>query len=158
MNWKKELLQVREKWYLEKYVAARDHGVPLAKPYRDTDTSSLIRAVFDWLKFNNHYVNRTNAEGRVYIEKVQCVGKVIEHVRHTPSTTNKGTVDLDSIINGKPVKIKCKATKDRMRESQFIENAILENSGGIYIGVTDMDMFLQWYKSFTNVQVSTATI
>lgn len=155
MNWKKELLKKREEWYLEKYQAAKDHGVPLAKPYRDTDTNSLTRAVYDWLKFHNHYVNRINVVGRVHIEKVKCVGKVIEHARHTPSTTNKGTADIDSIISGKPIKIeiKCKATKDRMRESQFAEKARIENSGGVYVIVTDMETFIKWYKSFTNVQV-----
>src|SRR5690242_6156339 len=118
MNGKKELLEVRNSFYLKKYQAAKDFGVPLPKPYTDKTTNGLTTCVFDWLKFNGHYVNRLNSQGHARIEKIPLAnGKVLEKVRYTHGSTNKGTADIDSIINGKPVKIeiKCAATRDRIR-------------------------------------------
>lgn len=62
----------------------------------------------------------------------------------------KGTADIDSIINGKPVKIeiKCLATHDRMRPEQAKEQTRIEAAGGIYLVVTNMEDFIKWYKEF----------
>ncbi len=149
--WKKELLQAREKWYLKNYEAARDFGVPIAKSYKDDNTNGLTKCIYDWLKFHNHYVNRINTQGQVRIEKIQLAfGNVRKNVRWTKGTTNRGTADIDSIINSKPVKIevKCAGTKDRMSDNQNKEKDRIESAGGVYIIATGMDMFCDWYKQF----------
>ena len=68
----------------------------------------------------------------------------------THGSTNKGTADIDCIIDGKPIKIeiKCAATKDRISKYQEQEKQKIEAAGGIYIVVTDMQMFVEWYNEF----------
>jgi len=151
MNWKEELLRAREQWYLKKYQGARDFGVPVPKRYRDDSSNDLLRSVYDWLKFNNCYVNRVNVQGQVRIEKVPLAnGLVRELVSWTRGTTNKGSSDLISLINNRfvAIEIKCKTTRDRIRSDQLKEKKRVEASGGIYLIVTDMSMFLEWYKLF----------
>lgn len=148
MNWKAELLAAREKWYLSHYTAAHDFGVPLAKPYSDTTSNGITKAVYDWLKYHGHYVNRINTQGQPRVEKVQLAfGNVRERVLWTHGTTNKGTADIDAIINGKPVKIevKCKATGDRVSKDQLKERARIEKAQGIYFVAVDMQSFVEWY-------------
>ncbi len=151
MNWKHHLLELRNKWYLKKYQAAADFGVPIPVTYRDDTTNGLTRCVYDYLKFNGHYVNRINTQGQARIEKIQCFNKIIEKVRYTPGTTNKGTSDLIAIINGKhiAIEIKCGKTKDMMRRDQFKERERVETAGGVFIIVIDMQTFVDWYKTFT---------
>lgn len=92
MDWKEQLLEARKQWFHKAYPeACKDHGVPLAKPYRDNNTNGLTRSVFDWMKFHNHYVNRLNSQGQARIEKIKCFGgRVIEKTRFTRGTTNQG--------------------------------------------------------------------
>ncbi len=124
-------------------------------PYSDQTTNKLTTAVCDWLKYSGHYVNRINTQGQARVEKIECFGgKIIEKTRYSYGTTNRGTADVDSIINGKPVKIevKCAATGDKVTKEQLEEKDRIERAGGIYIFVMDMPGFVQWYKEFTYIE------
>jgi hypothetical protein len=125
-------------------------------PYNDTTTNGLTKAVLDWLKFSGCYANRISIQGTARIEKVPLAnGRVLEKVRYTPSMSNKGTADIDAIVNGRPVKIeiKCKETKDRQRDDQKKEQARIEKAGGTYLVVGTMVQFLEWFYEFTRVRV-----
>ncbi len=41
MDWKRQLLGVRGKWYLKNYQGVRDFCVPVPKAYRDNTTHGL---------------------------------------------------------------------------------------------------------------------
>lgn len=154
MDWQHELKSLRHKWYLNKYQAAQDFGVPLPKPYRDDTTNGLTRCITDFLKFSNHYVNRINSQGQVRAETVQLAhGNIRKNYKWVHGATNRGTADLDAIIAGRTLKIeiKCKATKDRLRPDQLKEKARIEQAGGVYYVVTDMASFLTWYKQLIEV-------
>ena len=114
------------------------------KPYSDITTNGLTNAVYDWMKYSGHYVNRIHTTG--------VARKINGKLTYTHGTTNTGTADIDCIIDSKPVKIeiKCAATKDRVRPHQQAERARIEAAGGVYIIVSDMTSFIEWYNSFVN--------
>jgi hypothetical protein len=155
MNWKEELKRLK----LEDIKAKAPGFFDLSggysmkvKRYCDKTTNGLTAAVYDWLKFNKHYVNRINVQGQCRVEKIEMAGgRTIEKLRYTPSMTNKGTADLMAIIKGLPVsiEIKCAATRDRQSEDQRKEQKRIEQAGGVYLIVTDMEQFVKWYKEFT---------
>lgn len=157
-DYKKRLKELKLQ-YLEKtapdfFTLSGGYKMKIAA-YNDQTTNGLTKCVYDFLKHSGHYVNRINTQGQARIEKIQLAhGRTLEKLKFTPSTTNKGTADLDSIIQGKPVKIeiKCKATKDRMRDDQRKEQKKIEAAGGIYYVCRDMETFLQWYdETFNNL-------
>jgi len=152
MDWKNRLLKLREQWYLTNYEGARDFGVPKANSYNDKTANGLIRCIYEWLKFNNHYVNRINTQGQVRVEKVQLAhGGVRENIKWTTGTTNKGTADIDSIINSRPVKIEVKVGKDHLSTDQIKEMNRVLKAGGIYYVAHDMESFVKWYDDHTRI-------
>jgi hypothetical protein len=149
MNWKQKLLTAREQWFLKKYQAAREFGVPFSGLYSDQTTNGLTRCVCDFLKFNGHYYNRVNSQGQVRLETVQLSnGGSFKKAKWTYGTSNRGTADITAIIFGKHVaiEIKCKGTRDRIRPTQLIEKRRIEAAGGIYYIATDMESFTGWYE------------
>ncbi len=146
MNWKQQLRQKKlefiQQHHPDFYKLSGGDGMKTL-PYSDATTSGLTTAVYDWLKYNGHYCNRINTTG--------VARKINGKLQYTRSNTNRGTADLDAIIDGKPVKIeiKCSATKDRVSKYQVEEQSRIEASGGVYIVVTDMPSFVEWYQSFT---------
>lgn len=147
LNWKPSLLKIREKYYLQNFRAARDFGVPRPTPYNDKTANGLTRCVCDFLKFSGHYSNRINSMG---IQRRTKAGEM----RWSYGATNKGTADIDAIINGVPVKIEIKIGNDRMSEAQFREQERVQRAGGQYIVVSSMDQFFYWYQSFTKSLVN----
>ena len=116
------------------------------KPYNDNTTNGLTNAIMDFLKFNKHYCNRINCMG---------VNRLIDgKMKHTPSSTRKGTADITAILNGKhcSIEVKCKATNDRMSKDQKKERERVEASGGLYFIATDMETFIKWYYDLTKTK------
>jgi hypothetical protein len=150
--WRQRLLAVRESWYLEHSVGARDFGVPRPKhTYNDDTANGLQECIQDFLKYSGYYVNRINTQGQARVEKIQLAGgNVRKNVKWTRGTTNKGTADMDAIIKGKPVKIEVKVGKDRQSKEQRAEEGRVTAAGGYYFIAHDMEQFLQWFdKTFT---------
>ena len=163
MNWKLELKKLKLEYIKAKspdfFEASGGYSMKV-NPYSDRTTNFLTKAVMDWLKYNGHYANRINTQGQVRKERIELAfGNYRENLTYTPSTTNKGTADVDSIISSRgasggtsgqsvKIEIKCKATGDRIRPNQLKEKARVEAAGGIYLIVTDMETFVEWYKSF----------
>ena len=143
MNWKQELKLLKLQWIKKHHpdfykLSGGDKMKTLS--YNDHTTNGLSTAVYDWLKYSEHYCNRINTTG--------VARKINGKLQYTSSNTNRGT----AIIDGKPVKIeiKCAATKDRISKYQQIEKQRIVASGGMYIVVTDMEMFVDWYHAFVS--------
>lgn len=158
MKWKDKLLDARRQWYLNRYQAARDHGVPLPKPYTDKTSNELTRCICDFLKYSGHYANRINSQGQVRLETIQLAnGGSYKKANWTKGNSNRGTADVNAIIAGLSVaiEIKCKGTKDRMRPEQIKEKQRIEAAGGVYYVATDMQTFIEWYEQtfITNNQI-----
>lgn len=152
INWKKTLLAKRDAYMREKYQACKDFGTPLPKPYNPRTTNGLTRCVCDWLLYHGHYSSRINSTGRVRLEKVEYFGgNVLEKARFIPSATHAGIADIAAIINGRAISIEIKneATNDRLSPAQAKERARIEAAGGVYLVVTGMEMFVDWYNGFT---------
>lgn len=66
----------------------------------------------------------------------------------TKGSTNRGTPDIDAIINGRPVKIEVKVGKDVIRQDQRQEQMKIEFAGGLYYIARTMLEFLEWYEKF----------
>lgn len=144
MEWQKTLIELKHQ-HLQKtapgfYKISGGRSMKV-KGYTDVTTNGLTNAIMDYLKYNQHYANRINCMG---------VMRLIDgKMRHTHSSTRKGVADIHAIINGKhcSIEIKCKATKDRLSDYQIRERQLVENAGGFYFVATDMESFIEWYKS-----------
>ena len=142
-NWQNILKEVREKYMIANYAACKDFGVP-SKLYSDKTANGLTKCIIDFLKFSGHYSNRINSTG--------LMRKINGQMKWTKSTTNKGTADIDAIINGKPIKIEIKIGKDKMSDAQYKEKAKIEAAGGMYIVAKNMQDFITHYHSIiTNI-------
>lgn len=120
-------------------------------PYTDKTANGLTKCVIDFLTFSGHYANRINVQGTPRVEKIKTAsGFSMDKLTFTPSTTNKGTADIHSIINGKPVSIEIKIGADKQSEHQRKEQARIEQAGGIYLIVKDFPTFHNWYTDFLN--------
>ncbi|OJU26842.1 MAG: hypothetical protein BGN92_07130 [Sphingobacteriales bacterium 41-5] len=139
MNWKQAINEARARYMTEHYQACKDFGVP-AKRYSDRTANALTACILDFLKYSGCYANRINTTGMPR----NINGRTV----WTKSTTNKGTADIDSIINGKPVKIEIKIGADKMSEAQHRERARIEAAGGIYLVVKDMQSFYDWFVNY----------
>ena len=102
---------MRHEYFLKKYRAARDFGVPNAKPYKDGSANSLTRAIIDWITFSGFSATRINVQGQV--RKTES-----GQFKWTPSTTRRGTADIHAIVRGKHISIEVKIGPDKM--SKFV--------------------------------------
>lgn len=128
------------------------------KPYTDKNTNGLTTCVKDFLTYHGHYAIRTNRQGQAHVEyipiggtaKNQMTGKGVKYnqkVKWTKNPEGKAFTDLQATINGLyiAIEIKCKATGDTIKDDQKKNKQLVEQSGGIHLFVTDMEMFWKWY-------------
>lgn len=122
------------------------------KPYEDKTSNGLTRCIMDFLEFNAHYANRINTQGQPRIKKIPRYSifsqkvEYSEKVTYTKSATNKGTPDIDSIINGFAVKIEVKAGEDRVSDAQTEEAEKIVRAGGLHFIAQDFPSFRNWYR------------
>jgi hypothetical protein len=140
MTWKEELLKLRNDYYLSTYQAARDFGVPIAKPYKDQTANSLTRSIIDWITFSGYSATRINVQGQIR-------KKADGSFTCTPSTTRRGTADIHAIVKGKHISVEIKIGKDRMSTYQHEEKKRVEKAGGVYFIATDMESFVKFIKT-----------
>lgn len=127
------------------------------KPYSDTNTNALTRCVKDFLTYKGHYVIRTARQGQARIEKIpiggtqkDISGRGVKHYDKLSFTKNpeaKAFTDLQASINGLyiAIEIKCKATKDRIKEEQIKNQKCVEKSGAIHLIIPTMQAMWEWY-------------
>lgn len=140
VKWQDALKEVREKYMIANFAACRDFGVP-KKLYSDKTANGLTKCIIDFLKYSGHYANRISSTG--------MMRKINGQMKWTKGNTNKGTADIDAIVNGKPIKIEVKIGRDRMSDAQHKEQARIEAAGGMYIVVKNMQDFITYYQCIT---------
>jgi hypothetical protein len=158
-DWKAELKALKLA-YIKKtapgfYEASGGDTMKL-KPWNDKTTNGLTKAIIDWITYSGGYANRINTQGQARVKKIPRYsifsGKIeyTDKVQYTKGSTNKGTPDIDAIIDGRPVKIEVKAGKDRIRDEQTTQGNRITAAGGIYFIAQDMIQFVRWYRKTFN--------
>lgn len=98
-------------------------------------TNGITTFVQNYITWSGGYANRLNVSGRQ-------VGET-----WIPSSTKKGTEDIDAMWQGKKIAIEIKnaTTNDKIRPDQVKQRKRIEAAGGVYIIVTGAENFLtQW--------------
>jgi len=119
--------------------------------YSDRTANGLTRSVIDFLRFSGHQSERINCTGKM-IDNTQIMTDVlgdrrsIGSVKWLPSSGQKGTADISSVIFGRAVKIEIKIGKDRQSEDQKKYQADIERAGGLYWLIRTFDEFLEYYN------------
>jgi hypothetical protein len=159
-TWKEELTRLHHdsiKASAPGFFAASGGYSMKIKPYTDTNTNGLTRCVKDFLTYKGHYVIRTNRQGQARIEKIPVGGtqrdisgagaRYYGKISYTKNPEDKAFTDLQASIDGLyvAIEIKCKATKDRMKDGQDKNKISVEKSGAIHVTVPDMLTFWKWY-------------
>lgn len=116
----------------------------------EINANALTQTVIAFLKAEGHQAERISSMGR-YIEDKKQFTDVIGQRRTVGSgkwikgNTTAGTADISATIHGKSIKIEVKHGKDRQSEVQKVYQANIEQAGGRYIIVRDLDTFLTQY-------------
>ena len=154
-DWKKELKRLKLEDIKSKSPGffEQSGGYKMkVKSYSDNTANELTKCIIDWLNFNGHYANRINTMGVARVKKVEyALGRQIDKVHFTPSTTNKGTADISAIIKGRHAAIEVKYGRDKQSKQQEEEQARIEKAGGLYFIAKDMESFIHWYNKIITV-------
>jgi hypothetical protein len=98
-------------------------------------TNGITTFVQNYITWSGGYANRLNVSGRQ-------IGET-----WIPSSTKKGTEDIDAMWQGRKIAIEVKnaVTKDTVKPDQVKQRKRIEAAGGVYIIVTGAENFLtQW--------------
>lgn len=153
MNWKSRYQQAHVRDFKLKYPTAYKDGHYIQCKYPDvTTTNGLTAAVQNFLTWSGHYCNRLNVMGRQIggITRT-AAGNLFDDRKWIKSSTKKGTSDLMASIDGRMIciEIKNEATKDKIRQDQLKEKSRVEQSGALYLVVTNIEQFIEWYEEYT---------
>ena len=150
-NWKAELRGLHLEYIRQTapgfYEASggKDYEV---KKYSDKTANQLTTSIIAYITFKGGYANRINTQGQARKEKIPLAfGRHMDKITFTHSTTNKGTGDIHSIINGRHLTIEVKIGKDTLSKNQIKEQQRITNAGGLYFVAKDMESFVKYYKT-----------
>ena len=88
---------------------------------RNNLANELTSSIMKYCKIKGYHCNRINVMGRQ-----------LKNGKWIPSSTRKGTADLQIIIKGKSVQLEIKAGNDKPSACQILEMEAVRKSGGIY--------------------------
>lgn len=122
------------KWFQQEYPSAwKDgHYTPSQCP-NVTTANGMASFITDYCSWTGQYANRINVMGR----KVN--GKWI------PSTTIKGTPDIDLVLFGRPVNLEQKIGKDTVKQHQNKQADKIRRAGGEAHIIRSIDDFFDIY-------------
>ena len=123
---------------LEKHPTIPMSAIPRTK-YKESSANELTKAVIDFLRLKGHYATRIQSQG-------QKRGSVM-----TYGTTQKGTADLHSCVNGIHLSLEIKYGNDVQSKFQKEVQKEVEASGGIYLLIRSFDQFYKFYCDFQNI-------
>ena len=116
-------------------------------------SNGLTAAIVNYCTWTGQYANRINTVGRVIKQgkDTQTVfGTIKAKTVMIKGSTKRGTPDLDTLLNGYPVKLEIKVGKDRQSEVQKEQEKIITNAGGYYYIVRTIEDFFVIYDKFIN--------
>jgi hypothetical protein len=148
----KERLTALERAHLqERYPSVPDHALAMSK-WSDTSANGLTKCVTAWIQLNGYQAERINTMG-VYreaakIKDLDGISRTVGKGKWTKSTSTAGSSDISATIKGRSVKIEIKYGRDIQSDAQKRYQESIERAGGIYLIVTDFDIFVTWYDNF----------
>lgn len=137
-----------------KHTSYPEHLTLPKRTYNLKTANGLTQAVIAWVEAHGQRAIRVSSAGR-YIDKsfefTDTVGfrRRVNTGQWVPGTTKVGAADISCTIYGKSVEAEIKIGKDRQSEAQKKYQQIVENSGGVYLIVTCLDDFLNWWDMNT---------
>lgn len=146
-DWKQRFVEAYKRYQDQKFpMLVKDQGYVMPKYPDVRKANGLTNAIIKFLTWQGHYANRINTMGRPRVEKVQMFGgRTFEKLTWQKGTTKRGTGDIDSIIQGKPVKWEVKINSDRQSDHQKLEQDRITSAGGYYFIVKTIDHFFMYY-------------
>ena len=148
----KERLTALERAHLqERYPSVPDHALAMSK-WSDTSANGLTKCVTAWIQLNGYQAERINTMG-VYreaakIKDLDGISRTVGKGKWTKSTSTAGSADISATIKGRSVKIEIKYGRDVQSDAQKRYQESIERAGGIYLIVTNFDIFVTWYDAF----------
>jgi hypothetical protein len=127
----------------------------------DNSANALTQCVIDWIMWNGGQAERISTTGRM-IDNTKVIKNVLGHriltgeKKYIPGTGTKGSADISATIPknfsgqivGVSVKLEVKFGKDVQSDAQKKYEQSINEAGGIYVIVRDMDSFLEWWDGF----------
>jgi len=150
--WKKWYRAAHEENFQREYPASFRDGFYVECKYPDPRTTNGITSIIiNFLTWRGHYGNRQNVMGRQIggITTTQS-GAKFDDRKWIKSSTKRGSSDISALINGKMISLEVKNahTNDKIRPEQEKERKRIERAGGVYMVITGVHQFYQWYEGY----------
>lgn len=146
-GWKIRYQQSHEKWFAQEYPATYKDGHYCEPKYPDVSKANgLTTAIINYATWEGHYGNRINVIGRQIggIVKTES-GGTFDDRRWIPSSTKKGTSDINMVLFKQPVSVEIKIGRDTQKPEQVKQQRKIERAGGRYFIIKTID---QWYALY----------
>lgn len=121
------------------------------RKYNDRTANGLTRAIIDFIRLSGGQAERINCVGR-FIDNTSVVEDVIGHRRQIgtakwlPTSGQKGTADISSVVRGLSVKWEVKM-RDSQSEFQRQYQQDIEKAGGRYFICHSLNEFMEQYDT-----------
>lgn len=135
-----------------KYPNMRDHTRPKIV-IQENSANALTKSVIAYLQAEGWQAERISTTGRWIADKsinagVFKSGATTSGGKYIKGSGTKGSADISATIKGRSVKIEIKYGRDRQSEYQKAYQVNIEQAGGVYWLVRDLDSFLEMYNNF----------
>ena len=151
-DWQRRYADAHYRWSEQKHPNVVADGHYCLPKFPDVTTANgLTQFVVNFLDWNGSYGNRINTVGRVIKagRDIQTInGTIRAKTVMIKGSTKKGTADVQAVINGRSLALEIKVGKDRMSEAQLKQQQAVQNAGGYYYVIRDVDTFLALYDKF----------
>ncbi len=148
---KQRITETMRRAHAAKYPLVPEKYFPQFK-FSENSANDLTKTVIAFLKSEGHQAERISSMGRYVEDKKQFTDVIGQRIivgsgKWIKGNTTAGTADISATIYGKSIKIEIKHGKDRQSEVQKVYQANIEQAGGRYIIVRDLDTFLTQYDN-----------
>jgi hypothetical protein len=142
MTWQQQLTALHDEWYrVNRPEGYKDGFTPPCPKFNTAKTNDLQAAIILWINYSGGNATRRSTTGTPR----NIGGKVIL------TKTKRGAADIDATYKGLTLKIevKNKATKDTLKIEQWVAGQKTIKAGGVWFIATDMEMFVEWWGTYT---------
>jgi hypothetical protein len=149
MSWKERFEEAYKADFITRYPHGWKDGHYISPKFPDVKKSNgLTRAITSYLHWIGAYGNRINTMGRlVEGSEKTASGMNLKTKKWIPSTTKRGTPDIDAIISGVAVKFEVKIGRDVQSDQQIRQQAAIERAGGKYFIIKTIEDFYSAYDT-----------
>ena len=118
---------------------------------QENSANALTKSVISYLQAEGWQAERISTTGRWIANKsisAGVFGGASSSGKYIKGSGTKGSADISATIKGRSVKIEIKYGRDRQSEYQKAYQVNIEQAGGVYWLVRDLDSFLEMYNNF----------